>query len=69
MARTSILTFDVRARERLGNLAQQVRRHARSDEEAAAVMRVLQAVKRNEMTVGDAHAALSHLRRQQQQAA
>jgi hypothetical protein len=67
MARTSLITFDTRARERFGNLAAHVRLHACSDAEARDVMRLVEAVKLGQVAVGDAHATLAGLRHEQSQ--
>ena len=67
--RTSVVTFDSRQRERLANLADQARIHARDGCEAVTVARVLGAVKLGQVSVRDAYAALSALRRDQQQTA
>jgi hypothetical protein len=67
MARTSIITFDTRARERLGNLAAHVRLHAATDTEAHDVIALVEAVKLGQVTVADAHATLAGLRTAQNQ--
>jgi hypothetical protein len=67
--RTSVVTFDSRARERLAHLAKQASRHARTDEEAGQVARVCAAVRAGHITVRDGHAALVALRRDQRAAA
>jgi hypothetical protein len=67
--RSRVITFDSRLQRRFAYLAADAARFARSDEESVQVERITQAVSAEQITLRDAHAALSHLRRQQQQAA
>ena len=66
--RTSVITFNTRARQRFLSVAQQAMLHARPGE-AARIDQVINAVDEGHVTVRDAHAALSALRTDQQQAA
>jgi hypothetical protein len=68
LMRTSIVTFDTRARQRFFSVAQQAMLHAR-DGDASMVERVLEAVEAGHIAVRDGHAALASLRRDQQTAA
>jgi hypothetical protein len=64
--RTSVITFDSRLRRRFAYLAAEAAMHARDDGEAAQVRRIAEAVDAGHLTLRDAHAALSDLRRAQQ---
>lgn len=66
--RTSVITFDTRARQRFYSLAQQTAYHARPGE-ARRIDVLVAAVEAGQVTVRDGHAALASLRRDQQQAA
>jgi hypothetical protein len=65
LMRTSVTTFDERARQRFHALAYHARYHARTDTEAVEVERVVAAVRLGAVCARDGHAALSALRREQ----
>jgi hypothetical protein len=65
LMRTSVTTFDSRARQRFHALAYHARYHARTDAEAVEVDRVVAAVRAGALCARDGHAALSALRRDQ----
>jgi hypothetical protein len=69
LMRTSVTTFDSRARERFHTLAYHARFHARTPAEAHEIDRVVTAVRLGALCAREGHAALSTLRRDQQQAA
>lgn len=63
--RTSVVTFDTRARERFHTLAGTVRYHARPGTEADYIDRVITAVRAGHLAVRDGHDVLAHVRRDQ----
>jgi len=65
--RTSVITFDTRARQRFYSVCQQAMLHARPGE-AHQIDRVIEAVEAGHLHVRDAHASLASLRRDQQAA-
>jgi hypothetical protein len=68
LMRTSVTTFDERARQRFRVLAYHARYHARDGSEMVEVERVAALVRAGHITVRDGHAALANLRRDQQAA-
>jgi hypothetical protein len=66
--RTSVLSFNERARQRLQRLAFHASLHA-SDQEIATVERLCDAVRLGEVTPHDAYKALTGLRRAQNERA
>jgi hypothetical protein len=67
LMRTSVTTFDERARQRFGVLAYHARYHARPGEKHQ-IDRLVALVRAGHITVRDGHAALANLRRDQQAA-
>jgi hypothetical protein len=67
--RTSVIHFEVRARQRFASLAVQCALHARSGREAAQIDQVIAAVDDAALTISEAHAALAALQTDQQRAA
>lgn len=64
--RTSVITFEDRARQRFLRLAWHVRLHARDDSEARGIDQLCTAVREGTVTVADGHAVLGNLQCEQQ---
>ena len=64
--RSSVLSVEDRALERLKRLVWHARYNARTPDEATTVARLVEAVAHGHMAIRDAHAAISALRADQQ---